>query len=373
MNGDVTNSQVPPGAVETAQFVFQQWNATNQQAAIDRLTEPADRAEPWALALMVWLSMQQGAPGFDRALPYAQKAQSLGMPWVPYHLYNNMVGHIASAPHLLDQLVDLIQEGTGTITSALDPVGQAWGLLSQGQIESAVKLMGVTMRFSPNPESWDAVVRDAQRRTNEVRDLLADAQSTQADLRQIAARSEVDIEKWRTDLETKARQAELLISSVNSGAVNALFDAEAKRNAGESKTSWRWGIGVLAAAACVAVLPLVLHYLGIGPDYSMGGLLGAHAGSTAALGAVAGVLLARARGRDRAHQRARDLSTAMGTMISYSNQIQDEAEKQRFMLTMGQLVLQAHLQGDSGGAKEDSFAGLAALLSVMRQPSTSPT
>jgi len=58
----------------------------------------------------------------------------------------------------------------------------------------------------------------------------------------------------------------------------------------------------------------------------------------------------------------------MGTMISYSNQIRDEDERERFMLAMGQLVLQAHLSSSSNAAAstEESLTGIAALLSVMK-------
>lgn len=57
----------------------------------------------------------------------------------------------------------------------------------------------------------------------------------------------------------------------------------------------------------------------------------------------------------------------MGTMIAYSGQIVNEEERQRFMLTMGQLVLHAHLQGERGSA-EDPMTGLAALLTAVRGP-----
>jgi hypothetical protein len=115
------------------------------------------------------------------------------------------------------------------------------------------------------------------------------------------------------------------------------------------------------------VLPLLLHYIGVGAKLTNNGVFTAHLAATAALGTIAGVLLARARGRDRAAQRASDLSTAIGTMIAYSNQITDEAEKQRFMLMMGQLILQAHLQQDGSG-NDDASANIGSLVNALRTP-----
>ena len=136
--------------------------------------------------------------------------------------------------------------------------------------------------------------------------------------------------------------------------------------------AWLSGLAVLAVAAIVAVLPVILHYLHQGPKYSSFEQIAVHLVSTAALGTFAGVLLARARSRDQAAQRAHDLSTAMGTMISYSNQISDPVEKQRFMMSMGQVVLQAHLASGSGHSpKDDSMAGLVAIANLMR-PNTLP-
>ena len=136
-----------------------------------------------------------------------------------------------------------------------------------------------------------------------------------------------------------------------------------------------WGLAVLGAAALVAVLPVVLHYLNVGADYSPLEQIGLHLVSTAALATFAGVLLARARSRDQAAQRANDLSTAMGTMISYSNQISDPAEKQRFMTMMGQVVLQAHLTaGPKSAVKDDQVSGMIALANLVKPTavSTSP-
>lgn len=159
----------------------------------------------------------------------------------------------------------------------------------------------------------------------------------------------------------------MLIDNVSAGTVNERFESDASANEKQSKTGFQWGLFILIIAALVAATPVLLHYVGGGPDYGSTALLGAHASATLALATVAGVLLARARNRDRARQRARDLATAMGTIIVYSNQIQDPGEKQRFMQTMGQLVLVAHLQADQRGADQASV-GLPSLLAALRTP-----
>lgn len=123
----------------------------------------------------------------------------------------------------------------------------------------------------------------------------------------------------------------------------------------------------------IAVLPLLVHYVGLGPDYDTGSLVGAHLASTLALASFAGVLLARARSRDHSTQRNYDLETAMGTMVSYSNQITDPAERQKFLMLMGQLVLQAHLSSGQTHSSEESLAGLLALANLIKpaQPGAS--
>jgi hypothetical protein len=370
MSQENTAAPLPAGAAESAQQAFQEWQGGNQPAAIERIRGRAESGEPWAIGFLVWLLMQQGVAGWEAAVPYAKQAYIHGMPWAVSTLFNNMIGNIQSAPQLLEPALELLNLGP-FIAPGIDPVAQGWNLLAQGQPDAAIRLMNLSWPYPTGPTAWDELVAHAQQQARALDDLLNTARSKSNDVETAAQQSITAIEDARSKLETKAKQAGLLLTNVNAETANALYDKEAKRYGEESKSSWAWGIGTLVAAACAAVVPLVLHYVGIGPDYTGAGLLAGHAGATAALAAVAGVLLARSRGRDRAAQRSRDLSTAMGTMISYSNQIEDDAERQRFMLTMGQLVLQAHLQGDAA-PREESLTGLAALLSVMRQPSQPP-
>lgn len=354
--------------VSVAQNVFQLWNGGNQPAAVEALAAFAADEKKWAIGLSCWLRMQQGFPLIKEGVPFAKKAAALGMPWSAVNFFNNLIGHINQDPSLIETALDLATH-TGPWWTGIDPVGQGWNLFGNGRFAEGIRLMGLS---SPGPYTaaqWNEHLELARAKVADLDSIVAAATAERVSVQNVASESKSAIEKSRDDLETAAKQANLLVTSVVSDSTVSLFKADATRNEGESKKAWGWGLVVLGAAAIVAVLPLALHYAGRGPEYSTVALVGAHAASTAALATVAGVLLARARSRDLARQRANDLSTAMGTMISYSNQIRDEGEKQRFMMTMGQLVLQAHLtSGTSTGHGEESLTGLVALANILRAP-----
>lgn len=360
--------------VASAQAIFQLWQGGSQEPALDQLRVHADADRRWAVALMCWLSSQRGVPGLEAGLPYARKALELGVPWAAGNYLNNAVANLQSMPHLVDEVLEIVRDH-GPFWIGLDLVAQGWNLIAQGHVQQGIRMMAVNATYPVLDSDWDSLAARARDRMNELDDLVASAHRAQEASAATTAEAGAAIEKEQADLRTAAKQAGLLVAAVVSDSTASLFKADAARNEKESKTAWTWGLVVLAAAAIVAVTPLGIHYLDKGPKYSGPALLGAHAGSTAALATVAGVLLARARSRDVARQRANDLSTAMGTMIAYSNQIQDPSEKQRFMMTMGQLVLQAHLTVGSGGhGSEDSMTGLVALANLVRSPAapTSP-
>jgi hypothetical protein len=359
-------AEIPAHAQIEAQAAFQSWQQGQQQDAIERIRSFADQGEGWATALLAWLYMQQGLNGYPQAVPYAKKAQSLGLPWIAATLFNNMINNLQGSPQLLEPTMDLLSVGP-MLMSGADPVAQGWNFLSQGRPDIAVRMLSIRGPYPSTPQAWDALVAQAQATIQQVEDLAATARTRVAAVEQAAQKGLEAITHERNEVETAAKQTGLLVSSISSDAVNTLFKADAERREKESSRAWRGGIAVLVAAAAVAVLPLLLHYVGGGPHFTSNGLLAAHATSTAALGTIAGVLLARARGRDRGAQRSSDLSTAMGTMIAYSNQIADESEKQRFMLTMGQLILQAHLQPDAP-PRDDSAPTWASMLAALRTP-----
>jgi hypothetical protein len=283
------------------------------------------------------------------------------------HTFNNVVGQMASAPDLGNRLPELLQWAPFW-WNGVDLVGQGWNLISQGQAEQGLRVMmlGSTVPSALEPQ-LNELTKLARARVGELDDAVAGARLRQSEVATAAGEAHDAIDRLKGDLETSATQAGLLITTVLSDATNALFKADAERNTKESRWAWGSGLVVLALAAVVALAPLVLHYLHLGPKYSTVEQIGIHLTSTAAIATVAGVLLARARSRDQAAQRANDLSTAMGTMITYSSRISDAAEQQRFMTTMGQLVLQAHLtSGSKQAGKDESLSGMVALLNILK-------
>lgn len=311
--------------------------------------------------------MQQGPAGIDESVTWAVRAAELGIPSQAVHTFNNAVAHLPAIPQLADRLPELFPWAASWL-GGVDVVGQAWNLLAQGQAELGLQFMTVF------PTAWyPEPVAQASSRLQEINALVASARMAQSELVAAASEATQGIQRARDDLETNAKQANLLVSSVRSGAVGELFVEDAERNSRESRSAWIIGLCVLGAAALVAVLPVILNYLKVGPNYSSIEEIGIHLVSTAALASFAGVLLARARSRDQAAQRARDLSTAMGTMISYSGEITDPDEKQRFMTLMGQMVLQAHLTvGSKSGGSDDSATQLLNAAGLLRTLSNNP-
>jgi hypothetical protein len=374
MNASSVAPTPEPADVALVQQVHQFWNVGNQIAALDLLRPRAEAGSPWACAFLAWLLVQQGLPGIEESVSWAVRAAQLGTPGQVTQTFNNLIGQIPSNPALATRLPELIRWGAPWY-GGIDLVGQGWNLISQGQPELGLQVMMLPM---PEPlavtePQLTSLMQHARERVGELDEFTNSARQRGSELDQTASQAQSAIYKARDDLQTSAKQAGLLVTTVSSDATNALFKVDAERNTKESRGAWRAGLMVLAAAALVAILPVVLHYMDVGPGYSALELIGVHLASTAALATFAGVLLARARSRDQAAQRAHDLSTAMGTMISYSNQISDPTERQRFMATMGQVVLQAHLSsGSKQGSKDESLSGMITLANLIK-PSTIPT
>jgi len=371
-------SPIDPADVAVVQQVQQFWNSNNQIAALDMLRPRAELNLAWAAAFMAWLHIQQGTAGHPESVTWAIRAAELGAPWQTAQTFNNVVGNIAANPQLAERMPELLQWAVPWMGGA-DPVGQGWNLIAQGQPELALRVMSMSSPWPILEPQLSTLIEQGRARIDEIDGLVITARQGRDAFDGSVAESSQVIAKATDDLTTSAKQAGLLVTTVLSDATNALYKADANRNEKESKGAWISGLLVLGLAAIAAVLPVALHYLKLGPSYSTAEVIGVHLASTAALGTFAGVLLARARSRDRAAQRAHDLSTAMGTMISYSNQISNPVEKERFMMTMGQLVMQAHLASGSGsGSKptEDSLPGILALGNALRaaNPSgSSPT
>ncbi|WP_435081324.1 hypothetical protein [Clavibacter michiganensis] len=357
---------VEPVDVGLIQQVQQLWNSGNPTGAVDLLRPRAAEGAPWAAAMFAWLRMQQGIEGYPESIDFSIRAAELGAPWQVANTFNNVMANLPSAPHLAERIPELVQWAAPWV-GGIDLVGQAWNLIAQGQPEAALKVMSVKTPWPLSDPQLASMVEQGYSRLSELDHSLAAARETRASFDESVASSAAAIAKAENDLTTSAKQAGLLVTTVLSDATNALYIEDASRNEKQSKGAWIAGLVVLGVAALAAVLPLALHYLGRGPDYATIEVIGVHLASTAALGTFAGVLLARARSRDHAAQRAYDLSTAMGTMISYSNQISNPVEKERFMMTMGQVVMQAHLSSGAGGkVAEDPMPGVLALVSALK-------
>src|SRR4051794_1001433 len=171
----------PVATPDQLQLIFQEWQAGNQQGALDRLREPADRGVAWAASLYAWLLMQQGVPQWPAAVPYAKRAQQAGMPWAATQLFNNMVGNVQSQPDLIEPMFDLLASapffGVGT-----DPVAQAWNLVAQSRPDLAARLLGVTAPYPANAEAWNALVAHAQSQVHEMNAVVASARDLQKEV-----------------------------------------------------------------------------------------------------------------------------------------------------------------------------------------------
>jgi len=365
------DAPVDPNDVSILQQVQQLWSAGNQAAAIEALRPRAEAEVVWAVAMMSWLQAQQGFTGSNEYVDWAVRAAALGSPWQVSNVLNNLIANLPTMPHLVDRIPELLK-WTVPGVAGVDLVSHGWNLLAQGQPDVALRVMSATTQWPLAEPQLATLAEQGRTRISELNKIINSAQDRRMAFEQAVSIASQEVDQARSELTTSAKQAGLLVTTVSSDATNALYKEDASRNEGQSKGAWRWGLIVLALAAVAAVLPVVLHYFNVGPAYSTFEVIGVHLASTAALGTFAGVLLARARARDHAAQRAYDLSTAMGTMISYSNQITNPVEKERFMMTMGQVIMQAHLSSGAGSkAGEDPMPGVLALANALRSTNVS--
>jgi len=270
-----------------------------------------------------------------------------------------MQGDPAFRTQLPDLLTPALQQGLQQ-----DPVAQAYQLHTNGDPATAARLMDIAKAPSPFPVAWEDFVERAR----------VDYQALSVSTRAISDREtivlealervEADAEARQTDVQTRTQQLLKLVEETTNAGAQSFFDTEATRNEKEGKFLWRWSVGLLSLAALFAVAPIVIYYVGatLERDWLKDqNLIAAHFAPAIALGAVAGVLLARARGRDRARQRAKDLSVALGTMFVYSGQIADPEQRQVFLRDMGRTVIEAFLRQDSSSSDNGSSSLLAAL------------
>jgi hypothetical protein len=336
------------------------WTRGDQNGAVERVRAAADNGDPVGLALISWFLYQMGEPRWREGIPYAEQAIRKGMPWVAAYYFGSMIGD----PTLRQQAPGFLRPALEAGWWQIDALANAMGPFQQGDRGTAVNLVELGARPPLLPANWEEFANLARQAFDE----LTEAAGSVSD-RRSAALTAIDgdvvaVAELRSRVETRTNQLETLIDQVSNAEAQSLYDTEATKYESEGRGLWRWGVGVLACAAAIALLPILVYYIGkvAGTGwFEDQNIVAAHFAPAVALGAVAGVLLARARGRDRARQRARDLSVALGTMFVYSGQITDEGERQRFLHDMTRAVLEASLRQDGGGSDSGSAGLLAAL------------
>ena len=254
--------------VALVQQVFQLWQQGNHPQALQALEPRLASDEPWAQGFAAWLHMQQGVGAYDQAARYALQAARAGLPWVAFHLFNNIIGNLSNAPHLLPTALELARTSIPW-TSGIDPVGQGWSLISQGRPEDGLRLLMLRMRMPFYPDAWDAITANAQAKLAELDSTVTAAHEQKANLEQAASEGLAVISSSADEIKTSAGQANLLITTIVSDSATTLYKAAAERSEKESRAAWTWGLRVLGAAAVVAVLPLIIHYLGFDPNVTL--------------------------------------------------------------------------------------------------------
>jgi hypothetical protein len=238
-------------------------------------------------------------------------------------------------------------------------------VFTQGDRPTAVRLAQITALPHPYPDSWEQFLDAVRHDYDELTDAVGAVSTRKQTAIDAIEAGAADVEERRAEVQTRTQQLVTLIEQTTSAQAQTFFDAEATKYEEEGRLLWRSAVGILTIAVLFAIAPIAIYYIGaaIERDWlSDQNLVAAHLAPALALGAVAGVLLARARGRDRARQRARDLSVALGTMFVYSGQIADEEERQRFLHEMGRTVLEAFLRQDAPVAEADSGSLFNALM-----------
>lgn len=322
-----------------------EWATGLQSAAVETLRPLAEQDDRSALVLISWFLHQLG-DRWREGVPHAERAVQLGLYNVANYYWGNMLGDPQFHSRAARMCSAAIVAG-----SPLDPVGNLPQLVQSGNIDAAAEV--VRALATPRPallgENGAAFLEQ-----------LANAAA-----RSSAARVEIeahlgDVRDLHSQVVTQTGSLKNLIAQATNAQARDFFEAEAQKYDRESRVLWRWAVGIMTCAALLSVAPLLLDYFNIdtlGKDQS----LWAHFAPAVALGSVAGVLLARSRGRDRSRQKAKDLSIALSTMLAYSSLIADEAERQRFVHDMGRVVIEAFLHQESPSGDGDGISLLEAL------------
>lgn len=249
------------------------------------------------------------------------------------------------------------EELVGAATQARDAIRAAVDSGGGDLIGSANRLLAATAQIEPGLPSPDAAER------------LDQIQGEIKEKRKALETASRELEQVQEGFKTRESTLTKFLDDLTNVAAEAEFHKQAERYEKESRFFWIAGLITLVAAACAAILPLILNYAN--PEHhglEGQGNVSAHLGAALAFAAVAGVFLARARNRDRNRQRNRDLSVALVTMFAYSEQIANEQERERFKHDMGRLVLEAFLRQEP--PKEDRSTNI--ISEIATPPTTQP-
>jgi hypothetical protein len=344
---------------EVAAEAMQLWQRGEQQQAVERVRPLADQGDLTALALICWFFHQMAEPQWRQGVPYMQKALKQGMPWVLNYFLGNMLNDAALRRQLPEAFEAALAYGSQT-----DPIGHAAQAFQQGDLDTGVAMLGTAAAPSLLPQHWPSFISRAEGHLAQLTTAARNVSRRRDEAIRSIEADESQVADHETALRTRTQQLVQLIEQTTNAQVQDFFDKEATTYEREAKRLWKRGVLVLSAAAAVAILPIVIYYVGkiLGKQpFGNDSMVTAHFAPAVALGALAGVLLARARGRDQARQRAQDLSVALGTMFVYSAQIADEAERQNFVRDMGRTVIESFLRADSPASERDGTSLLAAL------------
>jgi hypothetical protein len=328
---------------------LQMWTQGNHAGAVDRLRPLADSEEPVAVGLIAFFLGQMGEPHWRDGVPYAESALEKGMPWVA----NQYIGNMLNDPGLRQRVPDFLRAAFASGWQQLDPFAHAIAPYQQGDHNTALGLIHLAAGPFPWSGPWDEFLDRARGKLQELETASGNVEEREEAALKTIGEARERVETQAGMLQSRTEHLNELLEQITNAEVQTYFDREATQYEIEARTLWKWGVRVLVAAAIFAALPIVVYYIGqlLGTDwFDDQNLVAAHFAPAIAAGAVSGVLLARARGRDRARQRARDLSVALGTMFVYSEQISEESERQGFLREMGRTVIEAFLRQDAAGS-----------------------
>lgn len=313
------------------------WSRGEQQPAVDAVRPLADEGEPAALLLIVWFLHQMGEPFVREGIPYAKRAAEQGNPWI----LNFYFGFLADDPSLRSEAISLIaMSPTGGVNSN-DPIGRATNYAAEGDAKSAADML----RAAAGPHPWPQPPSEDEirQRLTQIDQAVSTVNERQAPVLASIQRASDEVESETEEFRTRGKTLTQLLNSLSSAKTQTHFEEQAKKYGQESFWIWLFGVVILLVAACAAFTPVILNYVDSSRKLSGQSNVAAHLGAAVALAAVAGVLLARARSRDRERQRHKDLSVALLTMFTYSDQIVNEEARERFKHDMARLVLETFL------------------------------